>query len=164
MSDENPPTPPAFPPTPPSSPEPGDPSPKKGRVMEFFTSPVIPYPVSTPAEKSWATGLHASGFAGFVFVIPLANIIAPLAIWLIKRPESAYLDAVGKEVVNFQISALIYAFVTALIATPLTCLFFIPWLVPLAVFVGWIVFMIQAVMKTTEGGDFRYPATIRFVK
>jgi hypothetical protein len=164
MSDEIPPQPPAFPPTPPPPPpEPDDHFPKKAGWKEFFASPVMPYPASTPAEKSWATGLHASGFAGFAFVIPFANILAPLVIWLIKRPESAYLDAVGKEVVNFQISAAIYGVVTAIIAVVLGCLI-VPIVLPFIVVIGWVVYMIRALMATSEGGDFRYPATIRFIK
>ncbi len=145
-----------MPPTPP-----GDHTPRKAGWKSFFESPAIPYPPSTPEERNWATGLHASGFAGFI--IPFGNILAPLVIWMIKRPESAYLDAVGKEVVNFHICFLIYALVTSAIAGVLFCLV-IPIILPVAVLIGGIVYMVMAVMKTTEGGDYRYPATIRFIK
>ncbi len=157
MSDQTPPTPPpAIPPVPPE-----DDFPRKKGWKSFFESPAIPYPASTPEEKQWATGLHASGFAGLV--IPFGNLLAPLVIWMIKRPESAYLDAVGKEVVNFHLSFWIYALITGAIAAVLFCLV-VPLILPVAVFVGGIVYMVMAVMKTNEGGDFRYPATIRFIK
>ncbi len=162
MSDEIPPPPPAIPPSNPPEP-PDDYSPKKAAWKEFFESPVMAYPESTPLEKSWATGLHASGFAGFIFVVPFANIIAPLVIWLIKRPESAYLDAVGKEVVNFQISAAIYGVATTILAFLLGCLI-VPIALPFIVLIGWIVYMIRGIMATSDGGDYRYPATIRFIK
>ncbi len=158
MSDEIPPTPPAVPPEPPE-----EQLPKVGGWKEFFKSPLMAYPTASPAEKSWATGLHASGFAGFIFVIPFANIIVPLVIWLIKRPESAYLDAVGKEVVNFQISAAIFGVGTAIIAGLIGCLI-IPIALPFIVLIAWVVYMIKAIMATSDGGDFRYPATIRFIK
>ncbi len=137
--------------------------PQKKGWKAFFESPAIPYPDSTPAEKSWATGLHASGFAGLILVIPAANIIAPLVIWLIKRPESKYLDEVGKEVVNFHISMAIYMWISVIMAFVLGCLI-VPLVLPVVVAVGAIVYMVMAVMKTSEGGDFRYPATIRFIK
>lgn len=159
MSDEIPPTPPAVPPTPPEPPE--ESLPKAKGWKDFFQSPTIPYPTGTPAEKQWATGMHASGFAGFV--IPFGNLLAPFVIWMIKRPESAYLDEVGKEVINFHLSFLIYAIATGTVAALLVCLV-IPVVLPIAVVIGGIVYMIQAIMRTTEGRDYRYPATIRFIK
>lgn len=159
MSDQVPPTPPPV--VLPQPPE--DDSPRKKSWKAFFESPVIPYPESTPGEKSWATGLHASGFAGLILVIPAANIIAPLVIWLIKRPESKYLDEVGKEVVNFHISMAIFMWAAVALAIFLGCLI-VPLILPVVVGVGAIVYMVMAVMKTSEGGDFRYPATIRFIK
>jgi uncharacterized Tic20 family protein len=48
---------------------------------------------------------HLLSLAGFA--VPLGNILGPLILWLVKRNDSPYLDAVGKEVVNFNISWLI---------------------------------------------------------
>lgn len=118
-----------------------------------------PLPAPTPQDQSWAIALHLSGFVGFV-VPSLGQIIAPLVIWLIKRPESAYLDRVGKDVLNFQISYTIYAAVAAF----LWWFFCIGLLVLPVILVLWIVFMIMAAVKTSNGEPFSYPLTIRFLQ
>ena len=57
---------------------------------------------------------HLSALAGFV--IPGAgHILGPLIVWLVKRGESAEIDAHGKEALNFQISMLIYNVVAGIL-------------------------------------------------
>ena len=48
----------------------------------------------------WAMFCHLAGLAMFLS-IPLANIIAPLAIWLIKREEMPLVDRHGKKSLYF---------------------------------------------------------------
>ena len=60
-------------------------------------------------------------FAGVVF--PFGSLIAPLILWLLKRNESAFLDEIGKEVVNFQISLIAYSFVCGLLVFVLIGIF-----------------------------------------
>lgn len=57
-------------------------------------------------QTSWAVLIHLSGFLGMI-VFGL-QIIAPLALWLITRPNREQVDAHGKEALNFQISVLLY--------------------------------------------------------
>lgn len=52
-------------------------------------------------------------FAGLI--IPFGSLLAPLILWLVKRSESAFLDEIGKEVINFEISLLIYSLICGLL-------------------------------------------------
>jgi len=120
----------------------------------------MPYPESSTEDRQWAVGFHLAGLVGFVF--PIGNILAPLILWLIKKPESAYFDALGKEVLNFQISFTIYGIVSGVVAFALSCLIF-PLVLPFVVLIGWIVYMVLAGVKTSNGEDYRYPFTIRLL-
>lgn len=116
-----------------------------------------PPPLPSREEQSWAIALHLSGFAGLILP-SFGQIIAPLVIWLIKRPQSPLLDQVGKDVLNFQISYTIYTAVALAL-----CWFCIGWVVLPVVGILWIVFMIIAAVKTSNGQSYAYPFTIRFL-
>ena len=103
-------------------------------------------------------GLHLSGLAGFT-AVPFANIIAPLVIWLIKKDSSPEVDAQGKQALNFQISIVLYVFISGIL-----CLVLIGFLTLLAVFVLWIYGMVKAAMDVNNGTPVRYPLTIPFLK
>jgi uncharacterized Tic20 family protein len=120
--------------------------------------PPVPAPSNQPTtDNSLAVVMQLLGFAGFVF--PFGNIIAPLILWLIKRTESPLLDRTGKEVVNFQISYTIYAAIAGVLCFVLIGLLILP-----IIFILWIVFMVIAAVKTGNGEDYRYPATIRLLQ
>ncbi len=124
------------------------------------TPPPVPVP-SQPGpnpENSWAIALHLSGFA--MFLLPsIGQILAPLILWLIKRPDSPYLDRVGKEVLNFQISYTIYALIAGVLCFVLIGCVILPIL-----FIGWVVFIVIAAVKTSNGEDYQYPLTIRLLQ
>jgi len=144
--------------TPPPVPEP-DPAPAP-TPAPTPVPPAVPPAVPTPspaADNSLAVVMHLLGLAGFVF--PLGNILGPLILWLVKRPESPELDRVGKEVLNFQISYSIY--ITVAVGLCFFCLGFI--VLPV-VLIAWLVFMIIAAVKTSNGESYAYPLTIRFLQ
>lgn len=114
-------------------------------------SPAIP--PSPSADNSLAVVMQLLGFAWFV--IPFfGNILAPLILWLVKRSESPYLDRIGKEVLNFQISYTIYMAVGVILCV----------LPGLVAWVLWIVLMITAAVKTSNGEEYKYPFTIRLLQ
>lgn len=124
--------------------------------MENTPSPVPP-PLPSREEQSWAIALHLSGFAGLILP-SFGQIIAPLVIWLIKRPQSPLLDQVGKDVLNFQISYTIYAAIALALCWVCIGLALLP-----VIGILWIIFMIIAAVKTSNGEGYSYPLTIRFL-
>ncbi|WP_294432642.1 DUF4870 domain-containing protein [uncultured Victivallis sp.] len=96
-------------------------------------------------------------FAGMI--CPFGNLLAPLILWLLKRKESAFLDEVGKEVVNFQISLIVYSFVCGL-------LLFVVIGFPLLAMLGiWaLILIVLATKKASEGRVFRFPWIFRLIR
>jgi uncharacterized Tic20 family protein len=109
-------------------------------------------------DKTVAMLCHLLSFIGLIG-IPAGNILGPLVLWLIKKDEDALVDANGKEVLNFQISAFIYGIVCALLALIVIGFFLLPILI-----IGVIVYTIIGAMKANEGQVYRYPFSIRFIK
>ena len=110
----------------------------------------------TKDECTWGMLCHISTFAGCVF--PFGNLLAPLIIWLIKKDELPFVDDQGKEALNFQISLIIYFFVSGLLCI---ILIGIPILIGLIIFDIWVT--IIAAIKANEGFKYRYPLAIRFI-
>ncbi|CAN5730881.1 DUF4870 domain-containing protein [soil metagenome] len=125
------------------------------------TSPQTPVSVT---DRQWAIWLHLSGLLGF-FTPHLANIIGPLVIWLIKKPDSAFLDSVGKRVLNFQISYSLYGFISGSLSVGLfwTVIFWIPFgLVWLVFATMWLIFTILGAIKESNGEAYTPPLVIKF--
>ncbi len=103
-------------------------------------------------EKNMALIMHVLALIGF-------GLISTLIIWLLKKDESAFLNKAGKELLNFQISLLIYMIACGL----LSCLMIgIPMLIVLAI--AALVFSIIGLIRITEGKIYQYPAILRLVK
>ncbi|MDC9722124.1 MAG: DUF4870 domain-containing protein [Urechidicola sp.] len=131
--------------------------------------------------------IHISAFAGYFF--PLGGIIAPLIFWQVKKDENEFLDANGKEAVNFNLSYMLYMFILGLT--------FIPFIIRAILnninnldhmhseffydfpnifgFVGGVsligilgvirfVLIILAAVKANNGELYKYPLTIKFIK
>lgn len=73
--------------------------------------------MTTNNEKNIATFLHLSVL--IQYFIPLGNYIFPIIIWSAKKNESEFVDANGKNVLNFQLSLFLYSVVLCLIAIPI---------------------------------------------
>ena len=101
---------------------------------------------------------HLLSLAGIVIPV-VGNIVGPLVIWLMKKEQSAFVDANGKESLNFQITVLIAVVVSFLLCFVLIGLLLLP-----AVSIAAIVFAIIAGIKASNGEVYRYPVCIRFIK
>lgn len=99
--------------------------------------------------------LHLSQYAGLL--IPFANLIAPVIIWQLKKNEFPDLDAHGKAVVNWQISMLIYAVVSAVLMFVL-----VGFLMLLVLGILFLVFPLIGTIKANNGELWHYPLTIKF--
>ena len=120
-------------------------------------SPASLPPTPTLDERRWCIVLHISALAGMF--IPLGNVIGPLVVWLIKKPESALVDRHGKAALNFQISSTIYY-----IAMGFLVIVFIglPLLVVYTLF--WFVMVILATVRAADDKDPGYMLSIQFFK
>ncbi|MCI0702366.1 MAG: DUF4870 domain-containing protein [Planctomycetia bacterium] len=107
--------------------------------------------------RQWAMFLHLSLLAGNL--VPMGGIIAPIAIWQMKKDVLPKIDVHGKEAVNWMISSIIYLTVSIVLSF---LLIGIPLLV--AVGVAMVVFPVIAAVKANNGEVWRYPLTIRFIK
>lgn len=109
------------------------------------------------SSRNWSIFCHLSSFFGFI--LPLGNIVAPLLIWLLKRKDIPSLDAVGKEVLNFNISMLIYFAVSTLLVFAYVGMIFL-------VIFGFmfVILPILGAIKASEGKPYTYPMIFRFVK
>ena len=156
------------------TPSPNDPAPENTAPTESASAPETPAsPAETPApaplapppvgitEQQWIVFLNISALAGFVLP-SLGHIIGPLVIWLVKKPESAAIDAAGRNVLNFQISWTIWMIVAVVIAAVGSCLV-VPIILPVAVGIAWLVFVILGTLKASNGEPYTFPLTIKML-
>lgn len=143
-------------------------------------------------QKNIATFIHLSTFSRFM--IPFGNFIGPLVLWVMNKDKSEFVDAHGKQAINFQMSILLYALIIGMLTIP----FFIFNLIsgldfldinafesihinitkpsPLLYITGGfaflavigfileLVFIVKAALSARDGQEYRYPLTIKFLK
>ncbi|MBF2708630.1 DUF4870 domain-containing protein [Flavobacterium soyangense] len=73
--------------------------------------------METTNEKNLATFTHLSTLSQYC--IPFGNYIFPILIWSTNKDKSEFVDYHGKQVLNFQLSILLYSLVLAMIAIPI---------------------------------------------
>jgi uncharacterized Tic20 family protein len=114
-------------------------------------------PELTADAKNWGMFCHLAALLGFIPPF-LGVIVGPLAVWLIKGKEHPFIDANGKESINFQISMLIYS---AILSVTL-CIGIGFVLLPMLWTID-VVLVIVASVKASSGIVYRYPLTVRLV-
>ena len=129
------------------------PEPERPRMAEQEI--VVAGAEPTDEEKQWAMFVHLSQFLGFL--VPVAGLIAPIVIWQMKKKDSPYIDANGRVVTNWILSAFIYSIICVLLAF---IVIGIPLLLALVVFA--VVFPIVGGIKANDGEVWSYPMSIRF--
>lgn len=67
-------------------------------------------------EKNIATFTHLSTLTQYF--IPFGNYIFPIILWSTKKNESEFVNHNGKQVLNFQLSLLLYSLLLLVIAIP----------------------------------------------
>lgn len=72
--------------------------------------------METITEKNTATLMQLSAMTQYFF--PLGNFIFPTLIWSMKKKDSAFVDANGKQLINFQLSLFVYSFSLLVITIP----------------------------------------------
>jgi uncharacterized protein len=111
----------------------------------------------TQEEKTWALFAHLSSLSGLL--IGVGIFLGPLVVWLIGKEKGAFIDHHGKEALNFGITMAIALLVSAILIIVLIGIVLI-----IVVGITWIVLTIMATIKASNGEEYRYPISIRFVK
>lgn len=114
---------------------------------------------TTPSKDDCNLGMLAHLIALVGILIPFGSIIGPLVIWLVKRDSSAFVDAHGKEAINFNITVAIAGFVSMLLVFVLIGIVML-----LVLLVFWLVCLIKASMAASRGEMYSYPFTLRLLK
>ena len=119
-------------------------------------------PLENPKEeaiqKKWLLLLHSTPFLGFI--LPLANILIPLFLWIHKREDNSVYEVHGRKIINFQISmSLLYilSFVALLTIEKWGFFLFIA-VIPFSVIV-----MLFNIIKVVRTHKCYYPLSIPFL-
>jgi uncharacterized Tic20 family protein len=116
---------------------------------------------SSQTDRNWASASH---WGTLVAAWLAMGFLAPLLIMLTIGTQSPFVRKHAVESLNFQISLLIYgaaAILFSIVTIGIGLIVVIP--VGLAAIVAALVFLIQASIKASNGDDYRYPLTLRFV-
>jgi uncharacterized protein len=117
----------------------------------------VPQPVPSQEARQWAMFCHFAAFLGLVF--PFGSLLGPLIVWQVKKDMDPFVDAQGKEALNFQISVALAAVVCVLLMVVMIGF-------PLLMLLGLaaLILTIIAGIKANEGKPYRYPFTWRLLK
>lgn len=105
--------------------------------------------------RLWAMLLHLSLLAGLI--IPLGGLVVPIVIYLVKKDDIPGLEPHWHVVVNWLLSALIYAVICVVLMLVLIG-FLLIWVLGLLA----LIFPIVGAIKANDGEVWEYPLSIRF--
>ena len=119
-------------------------------------------------DRAWETRCHLSPLA-LLIGIPVANIVAPLVIWFVRKNSSPSTDRHGRAVLNFQISITLYfagLFLLNIITQKISSLGVLE--APIGICMRtWtylnILFILRAAYDSAQGKLYQYPFSIRFL-
>lgn len=125
-------------------------------VMNPRVNPAQTWP-STPEERTYAVWTHLTLILSLIG--HAVGIVVTLVLWLTRRERSALIDDHGKEVLNGQITFLIYWFACLILS------FVGIGLVLFGVlYLGTLVALIRGANAAQRGELYRYPMCLRFVR
>lgn len=143
-------------------------------------------------QKNIATFIHLSTFSRFF--IPFGNFIGPIILWITNKDKSEFIDAHGKQAINFQMSIFLYAIILGTLTIPFfvfkifsgldfidfngfhdfhinigkpSPLLYIGGALGAFAILGFIlelIFIVIASLKARDGEIYHYPLTINFLK
>lgn len=93
------------------------------------------------------------------FVLGFGSLIVPLILWACNKHDVFDMDEQGKQIVNFQLSMIIYA----IVAVPLILLFGLGLLLLLTVAVLLFIMPIINAIKVSNGNEPYYPMTLKLL-
>jgi uncharacterized protein len=125
-------------------------------------SPPGVHPSGLSSEtRNWAMAGHLSAFVGSFVALAF---LGPLVVWLLRREVDGFSEQHAREALNFNLTLLMLMVaggVLALLTLGIGLIVILP--VGAAIAVAWVVLTIVAAVRASEGREYRYPMTIRFV-
>lgn len=107
--------------------------------------------------NQWAMCIHLSQFSSMLLG-PL-GIIMPIVLWQMKKEDSAFVDANGRNVTNWIISCCIYTIVSFAL-----CFLVVGFILLPIVLIVSLVFPVIAALNARDGKLWAYPLSIKFFK
>ncbi len=111
-------------------------------------------------------GMDASAFCLLMhlsqlsnYIIPGLGVALPIVMWATNKEDSAEIDAHGKNIMNWMLSALIYGVICAILTVV-----YVGTLGLFALGLCNLAFVIIGAVKANKGQLWRYPLSIRFFK
>jgi len=120
---------------------------------------VLDNPKEETIKRKWMLLLHASPFFGLI--IPFANVLFPLFIWMSKAEDNKIYDVHGRAVINFHCTINLLLLISLLLFFPFPG---INYFGTAAVFLFGIIISIKNVMSALGSGTCNYPLSIPFLK
>ena len=120
---------------------------------------VLDDPKQETINRKWMLLLHGSPFFGLI--IPFANVLFPLFIWMSKAEDNKIYDAHGRAIINFHCT------INLLLILSLLSFFLIPgynFFITAAIALFGFVFSIKNLMSSIDSGKCNYPLSIPFLK
>ncbi|RKE90884.1 helix-turn-helix domain-containing protein [Ichthyenterobacterium magnum] len=130
-----------------------------GLDIEVDNLLVLDNPNEEVIKRKWMLLLHGSPFLGLI--IPFANILFPLFLWIHKAEDHKVYDAHGRAVINFHCT------ITLLFVVSLLTFFLFPgfnFFVTGAIVLFGLIFSIKNLMSALSSQTYYYPLSIPFLK
>jgi len=138
--------------------QPGPPVPPNGRQAPQYSDALAssePKTMSPSEQRTWAMATHLSPFlAAFVAL----SFLGPLILYIVLRDRGPFVRRHAAEALNFQLTMWI-----GLLVSFALMFLIIGFFTAAAIGITMLICHILAAVAASEGRDFRYPLTIRFV-
>jgi len=120
---------------------------------------VLDNPNEEVIKRKWMLLLHGTPFVGLI--IPFANVLIPLFIWISKAEDNKTYDAHGRAVVNFHCTIDLLLIISLLLFFPFPGINFFG---TGAIFLYGIIVSIMNIMSALSSQTYNYPLSIPFLK
>jgi uncharacterized Tic20 family protein len=130
-----------------------------GLDIEVDDLMVLDNPKEETIKRKWMLLLHATPFFGLI--IPFANVLFPLFIWISKAEDNKVYDMHGRAVINFHCTINLFVIISLLLFFPFPGINFFG---TAAVVLFGIIFSIKNLMSALDSGRYKYPLSIPFLK
>lgn len=130
----------------------------KGLDIDVEDLLVLDNPNEEVIKRKWMLLLHGSPFFGLI--IPFANVLFPLFLWISKAEDNKVYDEHGRAVINFHCTLNLFLIISLLLFFPFPGINFFG---TGAVFLFGLVFSIKNLMSALSSHTYYYPLSISFL-